>query len=142
MAGKKYEFLEHTADAKFRAYGKDLEEAFSNAALAFFALMVDVDKVKPVVGKEVNVESAKKESLLYDFLSECLFFTDTEGFVAGKVQEMSIEKKEVGFKLRAVLLGDNADNYELKTQIKAVTYNQMFIKEEEGKVTVQVVPDI
>jgi SHS2 domain-containing protein len=28
-------FLEHTADTKFRAYGKNLNEVFENAALAF-----------------------------------------------------------------------------------------------------------
>mgnify|MGYP006451174011 FL=1 len=41
---KNYEFLEHTADEKFRAYGKTLEEAFINAALATAKIMTD-DKV-------------------------------------------------------------------------------------------------
>ncbi len=30
---QKINFLEHTADVKFEAYGKTLEEAFENAAL-------------------------------------------------------------------------------------------------------------
>ena len=44
---RKYEFLDHTADAKFRAYGKNLEQAFTNAALALTNLVTDSAKVKP-----------------------------------------------------------------------------------------------
>ena len=39
MADKKsFEFLEHMADAYIAAYGKDLAEAFENAALAMLML--------------------------------------------------------------------------------------------------------
>jgi len=30
----KFKFLEHTADIKFKASGKDIEEVFDNSALA------------------------------------------------------------------------------------------------------------
>ena len=33
---KQYEFLEHTADILFKAYGSSFEEALSNSALALF----------------------------------------------------------------------------------------------------------
>lgn len=139
---EKYEFLEHTADVKFRAYGKDLEEAFANAALATFAVMTDISKVKPKIEKEVSVECAKKESLLYDFLEELLYLVDTEGFLLSKVKELKISETEKGFALKAVIAGDSADDYEVSTYIKAITYNDMFIKEEDGRVTIQVVHDI
>ena len=38
---KRFEFLEHTADAYIIAYGKDLAEAFENAALAMFEVMTN-----------------------------------------------------------------------------------------------------
>ena len=41
----KYKFFEHTADAKFQAYGKSVEEAFSNAALAMFSVITDTSKI-------------------------------------------------------------------------------------------------
>ena len=46
---EKYRFLPHTADAKFQAFGKTLEESFVNAALAMASLMWDwelIDKTK------------------------------------------------------------------------------------------------
>ncbi len=135
---KKYEFLEHTADEKFRAYGKTLEEAFINAALATAKIMTD-DKIKPVIEKKIEIKVNTKEKLLYQFLEELLFFVDTEGFILSKVKDLVIKDN---FTLTATFLGDSAENYEIKAHIKAVTYNDMFIKEEENLVTIQVVHDL
>ena len=33
---KRFEVMEHTADAKFKAFGKNDEEKFTNAAVAMF----------------------------------------------------------------------------------------------------------
>ena len=56
MADKKsYEFLEHMADAYIAAYGKDLAEAFENAALAMFDVMTEVEKVSSEVEDYVDV---------------------------------------------------------------------------------------
>ena len=43
FAGR-FEFLEHTADVYIRAYGKTMEEAYENAALAMFEVMTDLIK--------------------------------------------------------------------------------------------------
>ena len=46
----RFEYLDHTADVKFRAYGDSLEKAFGNAALAMFNVMVDTSGVKGKTG--------------------------------------------------------------------------------------------
>ncbi|MBI5797394.1 archease [Candidatus Woesearchaeota archaeon] len=139
---KAYEFLPHTADVKFRAYGKSLEEAFQNAALATFAIMTDIKKVKAKTKKRVSVKAKSKETLLYDFIQELLFFVDTEGFLLHSVEELTIQKKKDGYHLHSVLVGDSGEQYEIVTQIKSATYNDMFIKEEKNAVTIQMVLDI
>ncbi len=138
----KYEFLEHTADVKFLAYGKNLEEAFSNAALATFSIMTDISKVKEKIKKEIKIHATKKESLLYDFLEQLVFLMDTEGFILSKVKELIITEKNKIYELKSVIVGDKADHYDVHTAIKAVTYNDMFIKEAKGRVIIQVVHDI
>jgi len=139
---QKYEFLEHTADAKFRAYGKTLEEAFINAALATTTIMCEVSEVKPKIEKKLNITAKKKESLLFDFLQQLVILLDTEGFLLGAVKSITISKNKEVYSLHAVILGDSADHYEIHTAIKAVTYNDMFIKEEQGLITIQVVHDL
>jgi len=52
----KYEFLEHTADVKFRAYGKTLEEAFENVALAFAETVSKGEKIKEKKKKSISVK--------------------------------------------------------------------------------------
>ena len=139
---KKYEFLDHTADVKFLAYGKTLEEAFSNAALASYDVMTDVKKVKPVEEKTIEIKSKNKQSLLYDFLEELIVLTDMEGFLLSKVKEIEIKQNKDNLTLKATILGDNGDNYDVHTYLKSVTYNDMFIKETKTQVTIQVVHDI
>ncbi len=75
---KKFELVEHTADAKFLAYGATLEEAFSNAAIALFSIMTDVEKIKPKIKKHIVITSSGAQALLYDFLEELIFILDTE----------------------------------------------------------------
>lgn len=133
----KYKFLEHKADAKFQAFGKNLNEAFSNAALAMFSIMVDTKKVKNNIKKEIKVKGKDKKSLLYNFLEELLFLLDTENFLLNKVEKLEIKNNE----LKATIVGDKINKrYEILGEVKAVTYNSMEIKEKPYMV--QVVVDL
>jgi len=73
---KRFEFLEHTADAYVAAYGRTLEEAFENAALATFEVMTDVEKVEPKVEEDVEVEAHDEQALLYNWLEKLLIKFD------------------------------------------------------------------
>ena len=114
----KYKYLEHTADIKFRAYGKTLEEAFENSALAMFNSMFN-GKVKETVTKKICVEGKDPEALLYAFLEEFLFLFDSEHFFLSKIKNLKIKNG----KLTAEVVGDKASNYEIHIDIKAITYN-------------------
>ncbi|MEE9525154.1 MAG: archease [Candidatus Woesearchaeota archaeon] len=135
---KQYEFLPHTADVKFRAYGKTMEEAFSNAALALAKIITD-DKVEENIEKEISVEAEDEKALLYDFLEQFLILIDSENFLLSKVKELKID----GLKLKAKIVGDTElDKYEINTHIKAITYQEMEINKEKDKYMVQVIPDL
>jgi len=132
----KFKFFEHTADAKFRAYGKTLDKAFENAALAMFNVMYK-GKVKKTGKKKMKVKGSDKESLLYNFLEELLFLLDTKSFFLS-----SVKVKIRDNMLEAEVSGDNAKNYRVMTDVKAVTYNEMFVKYEKDRWVVQVVVDV
>ena len=63
---------------------------------------------------------------------------NTEFFLLSRIKKIEIKSKE----LTAELTGDNSKEYKLGLDIKAVTYNDMFIKKEKDKFTIQVVIDI
>lgn len=136
---EKYKFLEHTADAKFQAFGKTMEEAFANAALAMFSVMINPTDVKPKIEREVSVDGRDEKALLYNWLEELLYLLDTEGFLLSRVKKIAIKKNMI----EAVVSGDLVSNgYETHGDVKAATYNEMEIKKEKDKYTVQVVVDI
>jgi len=138
----RFTYLPHTADVMFQAYGKTVEEAFGNAVLAMTNYLTPVDKVQAKVFKKISLSAGRLETLLYDFLEQVLYFIDTEGFLSSRVQKLKITQAGGKYHLIATVGGDSYKNYELHGDIKAITYSDMFIKEEDGKWMVQVVLDI
>ncbi|MDL5502078.1 MAG: archease, partial [Candidatus Methanoperedens sp.] len=74
----KYEFLEHIADAKFRAFGLTLEEAFENSGLALFNVMIDTSSLKAREERNIELTSPDIKMLLVDWLSELLYLFEVD----------------------------------------------------------------
>ncbi len=139
----KYKYLPHTADTKFRAYGKTLEEAFTNAALAMTNVMVDTAMVEGRTAKKITADGSDLQSLLYSFLEKFLILMDSENFFLSAVTKIKIYGSSGNYQLEAAVKGDDAAKYEtIGPQVKAVTYNDMIVEEKKGKCMVQVVLDI
>lgn len=139
----RFKFFPKTADAKFQAYGKTMEEAFENAAVAMFNIMTDTEKVAPKLERRIEAESENLESLLYDFLVKFLVLMDSEGFLAHEIKAGKIGQRGGKYSISAVARGDIiSEKYEAHDIVKAVTYNEMKIGQKNGKWIVQVVCDI
>ncbi len=134
----KFRFLEHTADVKFRAFGNSVEGVFENSALAFKEIICGKIKIKEKDKIKVVAKGKDYESLLYNFLEEILYLLDAEDFLIAGVKEIRI----IGKKLTAVFAGDKASNYRFTNNVKAVTYNEMFVEKKAGKWISQVVVDV
>ena len=141
---KKFEFLEHTADAYIAAYGRSLAEAFENAALAMFETMTDTSKVEPKIEDEIEVEGFDEQSLLYNWLESLIVKFEMTGNLYSKFKITDIEKTNGGFRLKAKVWGEqfNPEKHPQKVGIKAVTYHRMEIKKEPEKVTVKFLLDL
>jgi SHS2 domain-containing protein len=141
---KQYEYLEHTADIKFLAYGKTLEEVFENAALAMFNVIIDTEKVSGETVREVFLKSPNLESLLVDWLSELLYLFEVDEIVFRKFQVKEIKEEGSEYSINARVSGEEfySKNFPFETEIKAVTYNQLEIEETTDGWRAQVVVDI
>ena len=132
-----FKFLEHTADMKFQSYGKTLNGAFENAGLALKETIAPGLKIR----KKIEVGGKDYEALLYSFLEKFLFLLDSENFLLSKIKVKTKDNK-----LEAKITGDKASNYKFTNNVKAVTYNQMFVKKiknkEKYKWVCQVVLDV
>lgn len=135
----KYKYLSHTADAKFVAFGKDIDEVFENSALAMFNILGETKKVKPNKKFKININAKNYERLLYDFLEELLFLLETKSLFLSKIKNLKISKN---LSLSCIVEGDNVQNYEIKGDIKAITYSDMDIKKTSKGYEATVVVDI
>jgi len=66
--------------------GPTLPEAFAQVALGVFALVADPASVVERDTREVRAHGAGPEALLVNWLNECLYVLDLEGFVARRVE--------------------------------------------------------
>ncbi len=141
---KQYEYLDHTADIKFLAYGNTLEETFENSALAMFNVIIDTDKVSGEVERKVFLKSPDLESLLVDWLSELLYIFEVDEIVFREFRVEKIREEEGEYSITAQAVGEKyyPESHPFETEIKAVTYNQLEIMKTADGWKAQVVVDI
>jgi len=139
---QRYRFLKHTADAKFQAFGRTLEEAFSNTAIAMVSLMWDWEKIEKRENIQVEAEGKDLKQLLVIFLEEAIYLLDTKNFLLSSAERVKIERRGRHYLLRALFKGDRySDKYKIFGNVKAITYNEMKIKSNDFFM-IQVVVDI
>jgi len=141
---KKFEFLEHIADAYIAAYGRTLEEAFENAALAMFEVMTDTSKVEAKVERTLEASGYDEYELLYDWLEKLLIEYYSDNLVFSKFKVESIERTPEGFRLRGKAMGEVFDpsRHESRVEVKAVTYSLMEIYKKNKIYVLKFVLDI
>jgi len=141
---KRFRFLEHTADAYVEAYGKTLEEAFGNAAIAMTDVMTEHEKVEAKTEEAFEVEGQDEPALLYNWLEELLLEFELKGKIYSRFDVFEIKETSSGLRLRAKAWGENYDKnkHPCKVGIKAATYHMMQIKKEHEGVTLRFILDI
>src|SRR5271157_559955 len=143
FAGK-FEFLEHTADVYIRAYGKTMEEAYVNSALALFEVMTDTDKIAQTKQENLSVEAEDQYALLYNWLEALLVKFETEGMFYSKFQITDWKETEEIFSFKAKICGEKFDpqKHPQRVGVKAVTYHRMVIIRERDLVVLEFILDI
>ncbi len=149
---KTFEIIDISGDAGIRAYGKTLEDLFTNAAAGMYSLITDPEGIREKREVTVDIESHSAEGLLVSWLNELIFHFDTYGFIGKKIMITEITGGEEGQtqgsaptrRLRAVISGEefDTDRHERRLLIKAATYHQMKIEKEDGFWATNVIFDI
>lgn len=130
----KYRFLEDVAiaDVAFVAQGKNLEELFTNCALATSEVMVDASILLAQEKREIEIENEKVDELLVDWLSELIFLKDRDRMFFGNFK-INISKNSK-YKLKASAFGEKIDTkkHKLRSDIKAVTYHLLEVTKKKN----------
>jgi len=126
-----FEYLEHTADVKFRAYGQSPEEMLSNAASALFKSMVDPSAIHAKETWRVMLEAPDLEQLAYKWLSEIVFLFETESAV---FSTFAVRLQQDGnLRLEGEIGGERIDleRHAFENAVKAVTLHGFQVKKND-----------
>jgi len=136
-------FIDHTADIAVKLEGSSLVELFIAGFEAWFSSVVEKEDFFPSEDKKLDISANSTEELLVSFLNELNFLLNTKKWLCMNVDSIKIYESLQEFKLMAELKGIKVNNdFELKEEIKSVTYHQMEIIKEENIYSTLVVFDI
>jgi SHS2 domain-containing protein len=137
---KRFEILDHTADIGLVIYGENLKALFENAGEAFFRLITDLRKVRRRVERRINIGGESLDRLMVDWLSELLYLHDVENLLFQGFKVESVGKDG----LKAIVKGEvfREGVHVIKTEVKAVTYHRIEVRQEKGGWRAQVILDL
>ncbi|MHA1821472.1 MAG: archease [Promethearchaeota archaeon] len=139
-----FEYLDHTADIRIHAWGKDYFEAFQESVKAMFGVMlIDPSKVEQKEERTIELKGPDLEILFVDFLTEFLILFDTEMFLVSDIDIKNLKfqideennadsSSDDQCYIKAVAKGEIFDpkKHQVDTEVKAVTFSYLEIYEE------------
>jgi SHS2 domain-containing protein len=121
---------DHPSDAFVRVRATTLAGLFTNAALACFSLMTDLDRVRPIDERAVACEGDDREDLLAVWLNELIGVAGSQRrfFSRFEVRELTDTR------LVASAWGEPVDpeRHALHKEVKAATYHRLSVRETGG----------
>jgi tRNA nucleotidyltransferase (CCA-adding enzyme) len=134
-----WEHFAHQADVGIRATAESLGSAFEDAAVALTAIVTDPKKVEPLECVKIECDAEDEELLFVNWLNSIIY-----EMAVGKMLFSKFEVKIENLTVSAKIWGEkiNQAKHSPAVEPKAVTYNQLSVKEEKGKWTVQCVIDV
>lgn len=141
-----FEFLEDIAiaDIAFRAWGKDLEEAFTAAADATMNVMIEeLDSIQRLEKREIKLENSELDMLLFNFLQELIYYKDSEQLML-RIQHIQIKGEDHNYMLEAIAMGEKLDpkRHHPRVDVKAVTLHLFRLEKTDRGWEAMVILDI
>ena len=138
-----FETFEHEADIGIRGIAETKEKAFADCARAMFSIMANLKKIEAKQEHKFKASAEDLEALLVEFLNELLYLKDVNESLYNKF-DLYITKEGKTFVLTGKAFGEtiDAEKHAVKTEVKAASYHQLKVSEQEGKWTAQCVVDV
>ena len=131
------------ADTAFEAQGESVEEVFRGATQALLESLANPATVSGGWERAIERTDADHSALLFDWLSEIVFWKDAAGVVYREAPLVLTREGNI-WRLRARLIGAIVDHrtQELHADVKGVTKHLYRVNQEAGRWKALVVLDI
>jgi SHS2 domain-containing protein len=140
----RYKLIPHTADIGIRLNNKTIKGLLTDGAFALFDMLTHIEKVKALFQRRIFIEALNYDELLNGFLNELLMEFTVGNDLIRKVKILRIEENARSIDLAAIIYGEAYDpkRHKIKTEIKAVTFHGLYVKEVKSGYQAEVVFDV
>ena len=137
---KTYRLIDHTADFGMQVFGSDSQELFTNAALALFDVITEMDVLKGLDSCNIAASGEDWPDLMINWLREILYLWNGKERLVKSVKILSLSENNISAKI--YFDAYKPDRHIIKTEIKAVTYHQIQVKSSPSGWKAQIIFDI
>ncbi len=118
----------------------DLAGLFAEAAQALFRILTDPETIRSQEHLSVELEAESAEQLLVSWLSELLFFHETEQWLFSRFDIAAVDEKRI----EAQVWGERFDplRHPIDREVKAVTYHRLGLVQEGNLLKTVIVFDL
>ena len=134
------ELFEHTADLGLRARADDLNTLFAEMAACLFDTIVEAGTtIDAVETASIDIVGDDLSYLLFDWLRELLYRFDAEGMI---YCQFDVAVSDNG--LSATIHGEAFDfeKHKLNHEVKAITYHELKVEQQDSGWLAEVIVDI
>jgi len=138
-----YKFLDHTSDIGVEVRSSDFKGALVEAIFGLIEIIFGksfVDFNCEANFETLEVSSFDKESLIVDTLNEILYLIDTRKIIPVKPEILDLSNNKVILRYKPFHF--NFDDYPIHLYVKAVTFHQLEIIENENETIIKYFVDI
>ncbi len=151
-----WEHFAHQADIGIRAIADSLGKAFEDAAVALTAIVTEPNNVAKIESVKIECSAENNELLLVNWLNSVIYEMAVRKMLFSRFEvridpapsdnsNLNIRRCGVeNLKVSATIWGEkiNQQKHSPAVEPKAVTYNQLSVKNENGNWIVQCVIDV
>ena len=138
---KPFEYIEHTADAGMIVRGDTFTSLFTNAAHGLFEMIAVIDSIDETSAIDIQIRAETVEDLFVAWLDELIYRHETDEIFFKRVEISNINETKIIAKVHGE--PTNFDKHVVYTEIKAVTYHQLYVKQNpNGSWEAQVIFDL
>lgn len=132
-----FRYHDHTADITIECWAPSLEEAFEEAALAAFEVILDTSTVEPRESVDVNVQGIDIQELFVEWIGQLIALIDVNSQFYSRFEVLELVEKDGACSIKGRVWGEDIDHekHDTRTEVKAMTYADMRLDRKENSTT-------
>lgn len=136
--------IDHTGDIGIEVMASTLPQLFERAAAGMVRVLTDPAAVRTPEATQITVDGRDLEALMVRWLSELNYRHTVDHVLYGTFEVETIDETDEGFILTATVHGEpiDPDRHTVYTEIKAITFHGLDVRQTDDGWVVQVIFDM